>query len=53
MALSHLGKTHIKTEITMAGNPISAGFFATMPFNDYAFAYAVPSQKVEDFFAND
>lgn len=24
-------------------------FVATMPFSDYAFAYAVPSQKVEDF----
>ena len=24
-------------------------FVATMPFSDYAFAYAVPSQRVEDF----
>lgn len=24
-------------------------FVATMPFSDYSFAYAVPSQKVEDF----
>lgn len=24
-------------------------FISTMPFSDYAFAYAVPSQKVEDF----